>query len=653
MLFRDRRIDIKKEILHTRRVRIRGFMGRITTLNFSKDQKEAIAWHDGPLLVLGTPGSGKTTVILHRINHLITKYGVIPRQILVITFTRAAALSMEKRYQEMGQGSGGVRFSTFHAFFYWVVRTAYKLPQDAVLSEEEKRQWVKTILIRLSPEYGNNEELLSSVLRQLDRIANDMVELENYFSRDMPAEEFRRLYEELQDRKKREKKLDFNDMQKMCYELLTERKDILGRIREMYPYILVDEYQDTNRIQYEILKLIAHPADNLFAVGDDDQSIYGFRGAKPEIMLGFQKEFPGARVITLGINFRCPSIVTDTSARLIGNNRKRYSKTLCAARKTTEEEWVRIYRVQDEKRENHIIADRIRKAHREGVPYEEIAVLYRTNETPRRLAILLRNQGIPYTMRDTLPNIFRHMAVAPVMDYLYFAIGDRSRARFLRIMNKPVRYIRRDMLKKDPVDLIALTREAKGEHYLEKNLNTLRDDLRRIKSLPPAAAIHYILNAMRLEACLKELFEERNVDADDIPDRLEELIGMAEPYRTIAEFLQFAEAYEQLLQDEQKTSGRKQEGVQLMTLHSAKGLEFQEVHIIECIEGVIPHKKANTPAGREEERRMFYVGMTRAIHRLNLYVPAMLGQKAVRPSPFIDEISDRKDDSDGEEKKDG
>ena len=614
--------------------------------NFSKEQKEAIAWHEGPLLVLGTPGSGKTTVILHRINHLITQYGVIPRQILTITFTRAAALSMERRYQAMGGRSGGVRFSTFHAFFYWVVRTAYQLPQDAVLREEEKRQWVRTMLSRISPEYGNNEELLTSVLHQMDRIANDMVELDDYYSKDMPAEEFRRVFRELQERKKREKKLDFNDMQRMCYELLTERTDILNRIREMYPFILVDEYQDTNRIQYEILKMIAHPADNLFAVGDDDQSIYGFRGAKPEIMLGFAKEFPGAKVITLGTNFRCPSVVTDTSARLIRNNKRRYDKTLQAARRTEGNEWVRIYRVEDEKKENRIIADRIRRAKKEGIPYEDMAVLYRTNETPRKLCFLLRDQGIPYTMRDSLPSLFHHSAVAPVMDYLYFATEDRSRARFLRIMNKPVRYIRRDMLKQDPVDLIALSREVKGEGYLEKNLFRLRDDLRRLKNLPPAAAIHYILQAMRLESYLQESFEERNADAEEIPERLQELTSIAEAYRTIPEFLRFAEAYEKLLQEEQRSAGEKSEGVQLMTLHSAKGLEFQEVHILECIDGVIPHKKSNTPAGREEERRMFYVGMTRAIHRLNLYVPAMVGQKAVRPSPFIAEISEKEMDAD-------
>ena len=615
------------------------------TPDFNKEQKEAVEWFKGPLLVLGTPGSGKTTVILHRVNHLITEHSVIPRQILVITFTKAAAVSMEQRYLNMNRQSGGVRFSTFHAFFYWIVRTAYKFAPDCVLGEEERFQWIKTILSGISPEYGSNEETLSSVLKQIDRISNDMIDIENYYSKDMPADEFRRLFREFADRKRRENRIDFDDMQRMCYDLLKERGDILQRIREMYPFVMVDEFQDTNRIQYEILKMLVHPADNLFAVGDDDQSIYGFRGARPEIMLGFGKEFEGAKVITLSTNYRCPEVVTKTSSRLIGNNHNRYTKILKAARQTSADECVRVYKLKDERDENRKVTELLMEAKGRGVPWPEMAVLYRTNETPRRLCFRLRERGIPYSMRDSLPNIFRQMAVAPVMDYLYFATEDPSRARFLRIMNKPVRYIRRDMLKQEKVDLVKLSQSVKGEQYLERHFSKLREDLRRLRSLPPVAAINLIRKGIGLERCMLELAEERNVDRDEILDSLDEVQSMAEPYGTITEFLRFSEAYEELLKEENRKRSEPdghERGVQLMTLHSAKGLEFQEVHIIECIDGVIPHKKSRSPAGLEEERRMFYVGMTRAVHRLYLYAPAMVGQKAVRPSPFLQEITKKK-----------
>ena len=615
-------------------------------MEFNDEQLYAIDWHEGPLLVLGTPGSGKTTVILHRVNQLVTKYEVVPREILVITFTKAAALSMEERYLAMNKKSGGVRFSTFHAFFYWIVRTAYRLSPDCVLREEERLGVIRRILSGISQEYANNEETLASVLQQMDRIANDMVDIENYYSKDMPAEEFRRLYREFKDWKVRNNRIDFDDMQSMCYELLSEREDILNRIRELYPYILVDEYQDTNRIQYEILKLLVHPKDNLFAVGDDDQSIYGFRGARPEIMLGFKKEFPGAEVVTLGINYRCPSIVTKTSARLIGNNKNRYAKSLKAKRDTAIDEFVRIEKHTDEKNENKFILKKIEEARKNGVPFTQIAVLFRTNDAPRSLSFLLRSYGIPYTMRDSLPNIFRYMAVSPVMDYLYFANGDRSRTRFLRIMNKPVRYIRRDMLKSEEVDLVNLIREARGQDYLVQNIHNLRSDLKRIGELPPAAAINYIRKAVGYEASVLTTAEERNMDKDEVTERLDELQSMAELYRTIGEFLEFAEAYEQLLKEEnQKRANRlsheEERGVQLMTLHSAKGLEFDEVHILNCVEGEIPHKKSKSPSALEEERRLFYVGMTRAVHRLYIHVPAMIGQKALKPSAFLKEIEEK------------
>ena len=610
-------------------------------MDFNKEQQQAIEWFEGPLLVLGTPGSGKTTVILHRVKQLVRDHGVIPRQILVITFTKAAASSMQRRYEAMEGVSGGVRFSTFHAFFYWIIRTAYKLPADAVLREEERIGMIRSILTDISPEYGNNEEVLQSVLRQMDLLTNDMIRPEDYYSTDLPADEFRLLLRRFRERKKRENRLDFNDMMEMCYELLKERKDILERIREMYPFVLVDEYQDTNRIQYEILKLLVHPRDNIFAVGDDDQSIYGFRGARPEIMLSFGKEFPQGKRITLSVNYRCPAFITDTGARLIRHNRHRYEKSLRSDKTGKPGDRVQIRLPGNEREEHMTILNEIRKAVKRGVPYEEIAILFRTNRDPRGIGFLLRDNQIPYEMKDRLPNIFTHFAVSPVMDYLHFAMGERDRARFLRIMNKPVRYIRRDLLTEDPVDLLRLTAKAKGQAYLEKNLQTLREHLRRIRNLPPAAAISYIRKTVRYEHWLQEEAENRSLDMDELTDMLDELQSMAEPYQTMTDFFLYEEAYQELLREENhKRENRESaiKGVQLMTLHSAKGLEFREVHILNCVEDSIPHKKAKTEAAMEEERRMFYVGITRASEKLTLYAPKMIGRKAVRPSAFLKEL---------------
>ena len=610
-------------------------------MNFNEEQQRAIKWYTGPLLVLGTPGSGKTTVILNRVRELVAEHGVIPRQILVITFTKAAAVSMKQRYEAMEHASGGVQFSTFHAFFYWIIRTAYKLPLDSLLPEEDKKHWIRAILSGISPDYGSNEEVLSSVLKQMDILTNDMIELSDYYSTDLPAEEFRRLVRLYQGKKRDAKKIDFNDMMKMCYELLKERPDILERIREMYPFVMVDEYQDTNRIQYEILKLLVHPRDNLFAVGDDDQSIYGFRGARPDIMLSFRDEFPKGEVITLSVNYRCPGNVTSVGAKLIGHNKKRYVKELRAAKAASADTRVRLRYTRDDKEEHTKIIKDIQAALGRGVPYEEIAVLFRTNRDPQRLSFRLRDAAVPYVIRDVLPNLFNHPFVAPVMDYLYFATGDMTRARFLRIMNKPVRYIRRDLLNTEQVDLTRLIEKVHGQDYLERNLQKLLSDLRRIRKLPPAAAINYIRKAMQYDSWLEEETEKRSIDTEEAMDNLDELQSMAEPYQTIEEFFEYAEAYQELLKEENRKRENRENshhGVQLMTLHSAKGLEFQEVYILDCVDGSIPHKKSKTPAAMEEERRLFYVGITRASEHLTIYAPKMIGKRAVRPSPFLEEI---------------
>ncbi len=610
-------------------------------MTFNEEQQKAIEWYEGPLLVLGTPGSGKTTVILHRVKRLVKEHGVIPRQILVITFTRAAAQSMQQRYEAMEGVSGGVRFSTFHAFFYWIIRTAYKLPQNAVLREEERYAWVRGILTELSPEYGGNEETLGSVLRQMDLISNDMVRIEDYYSTDLPAEVFRTLWKRFREKKKREHRIDFNDMMEMCYELLSQRQDILNRIREMYPFILVDEYQDTNRIQYEILKMLVHPKNNLFAVGDDDQSIYGFRGARPDIMLSFGREFPEGRRITLSVNYRCPARITDTGAKLIRNNRHRYEKSLRSAKQGEGGSCVRLRIPKNDRDEHEQILRSIRSAVQRGIPYEEIAVLFRTNRDPRGLAFLLRDASVPYEMRDAIPNIFTHVSISPIMDYLYFAVGHCERSRFLRFMNKPVRYIRRNLLTEESVDLLRLTAKVRGQGYMEQNVQKLREQLRRLRGLPPMAAIHFIRKGIRYEKWMLEEAEARSLDADEILDLMEELQSMAEPYDTIEDFLLFAEAYEELLKEENRKRefrGTEKRGVQLMTLHSAKGLEFRQVHIMDCVEGVIPYKKAKTESALEEERRMFYVGITRASEELTLYAPKMIGRRAVNPSPFLKEL---------------
>ena len=603
-------------------------------MDLSQEQKEVIKWYKGPLLVLGTPGSGKTTVIVERVRYLIESIMVRPENILVITFTRAAAESMKKRfltkYNDLPDGDR-VRFGTFHSFFYWIIRTAYgnKISLK-VIDEAEKRQKIKEIL--RSMKRDDNEDVVSSILQQMDRLSCDMIDIEDYYSDDMPTQDFREIYQKYVEHKKNMGLIDFNDMVNECYKLLLNRGDILDRIRAMYPYILVDEYQDTNRIQYEILKMLAAPKFNLFCVGDDDQSIYGFRGARPDIMLSFKKDFKCAAVKELSMNYRCPQEVTALSSELISHNKKRYDKNLTSYGGHGN---VKIDKPLDTKDEMNLIINRIKTVHDKGLDYTDIAVLFRTNSNPRRLIYSLRNAGIPYYVRDEMTDIFTHPAVRPVISYIRFASGDRSRKWFLDFMNKPVRYIERALLDNEEVDMYELFNKVKDRDYLMEAVNDLYNDIRRLEKMNPYAAVNYIRKAMGYDEYMKTFAEERGIDYSDIINELDEVQSIAIECQDYQEFFQRIKLYQELSQETSDNDRNKFAGVQLMTFHSAKGLEFTDVHIIDVVDGIIPHKKSRSDREIEEERRMLYVGMTRSMKNLYIYVPQSMDEKAVKPSKFL------------------
>lgn len=606
---------------------------------FTQEQTEAIEWYEGPLLVIGTPGSGKTTVIINRINNLIYGQRVAPSNILVITFTRAAAESMRRRFLDLTDlKTTKVRFGTFHSFFFWILRTAYG-DRLRVLDEKGKRNIIKSILLKLNRELYDNEETMASVMNQLLRLSTDMIPIENYYSTDMAEGDFRKLYEEYVEYKKTNGFIDFDDMIVECYKLLSERPDILAKVREMYPFIMVDEFQDTNRLQYEILKLLAHPLDNIYVVGDDDQSIYGFRGARPDVMLSFIKDFEGAETIRLSENFRCPEAVVGLSARLISSNINRFDKSLRSA--TGRGGKIRITSVSDINAECDLVAKRIGESLRAGVKPSDIAVLYRTNIGPRRLIYRLRDRGIGFDIKDALPDIFAGPIVQPVLNYITFALGENTRQLFLTFMNKPVRYISRAMLTSERVTLEGLMEAAGDKDYLKDKIRRLWNELRTISSLSPYAAFNYIRKAMGYDLYLAERAEELGTDLDEMMDSLEEAASIIRDTKNFSEMYEAIGDYRKMVKAQAEESGMQlfdPDHVQLMTLHSAKGLEFEEVHILDVYDGNIPHRKQNDKFGLEEERRLLYVGMTRSSDRLYMYAPRIVREKATRESIFIQDL---------------
>lgn len=615
----------------------RNAVEQMHNMNFNEAQVTAIRHVDGPMMVIAGPGSGKTTVITQRIKYLIESAGVSPADILVITFTRAAAAEMQQRFRKLTPGKDyPVRFGTFHSIFYWILKTAYGASMPQVVSEEEKRAVLEQLLHTMELSYENKDDILNSILSQISLVKCDMMDVENYYSRDMPELTFREIYRRLESEWKRRHRIDFDDMMVLCYELFVNRPDILERCRGLFPYILIDEFQDSNRIQYEIFRMLANPKQNAFIVGDDDQSVYGFRGARPEIMQQFQKDFPSCKKVYLGENYRSDYRIVQASTQVIEKNKTRYKKTLVAS--ASEPGIVQMHTVKDEIEENECIIRRIRSQYQSGVPYEQQAVLYRTNLQPRRLAYKLNQYNIPYTMSDVLPNLFDHFAVRYALDYMRIAAGDFSRAVFLRILNKPSRYISRDLLLEDPVDYDKLRFRLRNKEKMVENLDKLMADVKLLRGMRPWAALNFIRNFIGYDAYIKEYAEYRQLDAGEMYDVLDEFSYMIKELESYEALFAFIEDYRNLLARQQEKNQIKK-GVNLMTMHSAKGLEFDVVYVLDTVEEMVPYKKAKTTAELEEERRMFYVAMTRAKHELHMYVPKTIAGKAKDKSRFLEDIT--------------
>ncbi len=601
--------------------------------SFSEAQKKAICHIGGPCMVVAGPGSGKTTVITNRIQYLVESAGINPSDILVISFTRAAAFEMESRFKKLTGGNEyPVRFGTFHSVFYWIIKTAYKLNNTCVIAEEDKRKIIEKLMADMKLSYDNRDEITASIISQISFVKCDMLDIDNYYSKDMPEEEFRHLYRKFDDEMKRAGKIDFDDMMVMCYELLVNRRDILEKCRNMFKYIMVDEFQDSNRIQYEIFKMLAEPSDNVFVVGDDDQSVYGFRGARPEIMQRFTEDFKNTKIVYLGENYRCDRLITKASDRVIKSNKKRFKKELFSFSKQNGR--VNIQVVKDLAEENNVLIKAIKDNYAVGIPYENQAVIYRTNVQPRRLVYKLNQFNIPYTISDSLPNIFEHFVVKNVLDYMKIAMGDFSRSIFLRIMNKPSRYISRDMLIEDPVDYDKLRWRLRDKDYAVDNIDRFMADIRLIKKMRPYPALNFIRKGVGYDDYIKEYSEYRQLDAGEFYDILDEFASMITDMTSYGELFEFIEEYSMLLMKQQEKNKIKK-GVNLVTMHSSKGLEYDTVYIIDAVEGITPYKKAKSPAELEEERRMFYVAMTRARHELNIYIPQFISGKPKNTSRFV------------------
>lgn len=610
----------------------------------NKEQEEAIMHRDGPAMVLAGPGAGKTYVITNRVKALIDEYGVKPEQILVVTFSKAAAVEMKERFEMLMDGRRlPVRFGTFHSVFFQILRLAYHYEAKDIATPALKYRFLEETLNETGYEVDDKKEFLSDIEKEISRVKGEGIEIDCYFSSACSAEIFQKMYRGYQEKLQRHRCLDFDDMVVYTYQLLKEREDIRRRWQAQFRYLLIDEFQDINRLQYETVCMLAEPENNLFIVGDDDQSIYGFRGAKPGIMLSFPKRFPDTKQIVLGVNYRCSDEIMKAAERLIGKNNERYEKHIVANK--GKEQPVHMKKYENLPDEAEKIVAQIQMYQKEGIAYQEMTVLFRTNMQMRLLAGKLMEHGVPFTMRENLPNLFDTWMAKDIMCYLQLALGNRSREKFLKIANRPVRYLSRTAFTESEVsfDKLRAYYAVKNQEWMEERIWNFEYDLKNLASLSPYAAIHFIRKGIGYDEFLKTYADERNVNADDWFDVLDEMQEMARDKKSILEFLSFVENYgdtlEEIRQEQKKQQVKEEPGVSLMTMHASKGLEFSVVFVPTLNEDIVPYRKAVQEGNLEEERRMLYVAMTRAKTYLHLSFVKERFHKEAEPSPFLYEIS--------------
>lgn len=609
-------------------------------MSLNHAQTEAVAHNEGPCMVLAGPGSGKTLTIAKRIEYLIMKHKVRPEEILVITFTKYAAWEMKNRTRSIcGPSSYAVTFGTFHGIYYGILKWAYRLNQSNLLSDEEKYRILREILPGIDwdqePEADEEKDYLQELAIEIGNVKNNCMDIEEYEPVKYTTEKFRKLYRTYEETKKKYRKIDFEDMLIQCRDLFMKRPDILKKWQEKFQYILVDEFQDVNQAQYDVVRMLAAPQDNLFVVGDDDQSVYGFRGAKPGIMMEFMKDYPKARQILLDVNYRSSGYIVKGALRVIGNNKIRFEKKIEAFRKP--DETVHVQEVKDPVQEAEYVLERIREYREKGVSYTEMAVLYRTNVDARAMSELMTEYQIPFVMKEHLNNIYEHFIALDMISYLRLSQGEYDRKYFLQIANRPNRYLTRESMKTGNVSYESLRRYYRDKDWMVDRIDQLEWDMKMICDKTPYAAIQYIRKRMGYDEFLKEYAAYRKISSEDLFAVLEEIWQNSKGYGTIKEWFEHIESYGKMLKEQNKKNGEK-EGVNLMTMHAAKGLEFDTVFVIEANEGSCPYKKAIADEEIEEERRLFYVAMTRAKRKLVISYVKEKNGKDLLPSRFVSEL---------------
>lgn len=613
----------------------------------NENQKVAVEHVDGPCMVLAGPGSGKTRVITYRIANMVVNKDISPRSILAISFTKASSVEMKNRALSLSNDHrmNKVTYGTFHSIFFRILRYFEKYSLDNIFDEKSKRLLLKGILKSLNIENADDDETIGQVINEISYVKNELMDIRDFTSEILTSDEFLKTYNLYEEHKNQHNKIDFDDMLIKTYHLLNHNKSALNMVRGIYRYILVDEFQDINKVQFEVLKLIANPNNNIFVVGDEDQSIYGFRGARPDFLLEFEEYFKGTKKVLLDINYRSKDEIINIANRLIEKNENRYEKVIKCHQ--GEGGNVKYISPNDSEEEAVFIAkDILEEMKKDYVEYTDFAVIYRTNIQSRALVDVFMDMRIPFIVKDSIITIYDHWAAQDILAYLRIGVNPDSNKDWVRIINKPFRYISKEhvnMVKDEKNFINALINKCNLHPKQVKTINDLDIDLSYLKTLNPKNAISYIRTSLDYDRYILDYCTNRKIKTNGLIEILNELESSATNFNTIQEYLDHIERVKSELVENK--NNQNSDGVIFTTMHSAKGLEFKNVYIIGATEGTIPHEKSydiNDEDKKinqiEEERRLMYVAITRAEENIYISSPSNKYGKKVSKSRFIDDI---------------
>ncbi|SIS49528.1 ATP-dependent helicase [Salimicrobium flavidum] len=628
-----------------------------TGIELNESQQQAVLHTEGPLLLLASPGSGKTTTLNMKIAYLLFEKRVSPDRIMAVTFSKASARDMSRRFDDYfsGWSDERVSFSTIHSFAYKVVRefmSREKIPYQLIEGGGNKGRLAnglplhKTFILKKVYEDVNGaqptEEEMDDLMSFISLVKNRMLEgkeLEKVSCQAKNAPEVFKAYESFKQTEAEVTLLDFDDMLTFGHEILRENEEMLKKYQERFDYVLTDESQDNSVVQHEIVEMLAAPDNNICLVADDDQSIFGWRGAEVDKLLQFEKTYPDATVLTMTENYRSSQEIVHVANRFIKRNVDRYEKEMTTPNES--QEAVDIHTFQNDEKQLDYVVGQIREKRGE----EEVAVLYRNHSSVIPLVDQLDRAGIDFYMKDSEAKFFKHWIVEDILNFLRFSYNDSRIDILEKIHTKFNAYISKKqmtLLKNRQTDgsLFDQLLNLDIQEYQKKAIPKAKQTFRDINGMAPDQAIITIREKLGYDRVLRKMVDNFGFRADQLFGTLDVLIRIAGSCDSLKDFAFRLRELEELV----KSAHSRESSLTLTTFHSAKGLEFDSVYMIDLVDGIIPSNddiedyRDGERETMEEAARLFYVGMTRARSRLELLTYHYLGNERVKESTFVHNV---------------